>query len=116
MIGRSGGITDKCFFVSYTSEIQNYYALIDVFFFPSKLEGYPNVVVEALLSGLPVLASSIPQIVELKKDYPSIQTFNLDEKDMILDLVMASCVKKSDEGKTIHSPSSNYDKFLRELQ
>ena len=52
-------IVDKCIFIDYTDEIQNYYALMDVFFFPSKLEGYPNVIVEALISGLPVVASEI---------------------------------------------------------
>ena len=37
--------------------ISDYYALFDVFLFPSLYEGFPNVVLEAQVSGLPVVLS-----------------------------------------------------------
>ena len=108
-------IVDRCIFIEYTHEIQNYYALMNVFFFPSKLEGYPNVIVEALISGLPVVASDIPQLVELQKEYPSINLFDLDKKELILDLLVKTLQEYS-ECEIIDSPLSNYDIFLNELQ
>lgn len=109
-------IVDKCIFIDYTDEIQNYYALMDVFFFPSKLEGYPNVIVEALISGLPVVASDIPQIVELKNEYPSIKLFGFHSQELILDLLIETVQKRSENEIRIDSPLSNYDIFLNELK
>ena len=108
-------IVDKCIFIDYTDEIQNYYALMDVFFFPSKLEGYPNVIVEALISGLPVVASEIPQVVELKNKYPSINLFGFDNREIILDLLIEKLQKHNKSLIKLDSPH-NYDIFLNHLQ
>ncbi len=37
---------------------------LDVFYFPSVTEGQPNALIEAMVSGLPVLPSAIPPILE----------------------------------------------------
>lgn len=41
--------------VGYTSEVEKYLAISDVFLFPSKKEGLPVCIVEALAMGLPVI-------------------------------------------------------------
>lgn len=41
--------------VGHTSEVQKYLAVADVFLFPSKKEGLPTCIVEALSMGLPVV-------------------------------------------------------------
>jgi glycosyltransferase involved in cell wall biosynthesis len=54
-----------------SEEIIKYYNASDVFCLPSKNEGLPNVIVEALLCGTPVVASSvgeIPFIIENDKN------------------------------------------------
>jgi glycosyltransferase involved in cell wall biosynthesis len=41
--------------VGYTSEVEKYLAITDVFLFPSKKEGLPVCIVEALAMGVPVV-------------------------------------------------------------
>lgn len=109
-------ISDICIFIPYTDEIQNYYSLMDLFFFPSKLEGYPNVVIEALLLNIPVLASDIAQIKELITLYPMIKTFHLEDKEGIYEALLSSCRKKPVTKNRVYSSTDNYDKFLIELK
>lgn len=40
------------------------YKSLDVFYFPSITEGQPNALIEAMMSGLPVVTSNIPSILE----------------------------------------------------
>lgn len=49
-------------------QIANYYNAADVFCLPSKSEGTPNVVIESLLCGTPVVASSVGEIPYIVKD------------------------------------------------
>lgn len=46
-------------------EIWTYFAAADIFAFPSFKEGMPNAVLEAMVSGLPVVAFDIPAIQEI---------------------------------------------------
>lgn len=40
------------------------YRAMDVFYFPSITEGQPNALIEAMISGLPIVTSNIPPILE----------------------------------------------------
>lgn len=46
-------------FLGETSEVSKWLQAMDVFVFPSKYEGLPNVLLEAQLSGLPIYASDV---------------------------------------------------------
>ncbi len=46
-------------------EIQKYFAASDVFFMPSQEEGFPRVVLEAMASGIPMVASDVGSVSEI---------------------------------------------------
>lgn len=52
---------------------------MDLFYFPSITEGQPNALIEAMLSGLPVLASSIDPILEVVP--PTMEALLIDPYD-----------------------------------
>jgi glycosyltransferase involved in cell wall biosynthesis len=65
------GLQDKvCFkgFVKEKEELAKYYQLADVFVFPSRLEGLGNVVLEAMATSLPIVATRLPVLETIIKD------------------------------------------------
>lgn len=61
------GIADYLMLHDESKKIEEEYSKADIFCLPSLFEGYPNVVVEALSCGLPILCSNVyenPYIVE----------------------------------------------------
>ncbi len=50
------------------SKIHRYLSNADIFIFPTESEGFPNAVLEAMASGLPILASQITVIPELVRN------------------------------------------------
>jgi glycosyltransferase involved in cell wall biosynthesis len=50
------GIQDRVVFLDYQPDIENYYAIFDVFILPSLYEGLPNVILEAKIMNLPIVA------------------------------------------------------------
>ena len=64
------GIDHRVFFLGWQSrqELMEYYRRVNVFLFPSRHEGMPNALLEAMASGLPVIASCIAGNEELVVD------------------------------------------------
>jgi glycosyltransferase involved in cell wall biosynthesis len=64
------GIRDRVFFPGWQSREQllKWYQVSNIFLFPSRHEGMPNALLEAMASGLPVVASCIAGNEELVLD------------------------------------------------
>ncbi|HEY0014593.1 MAG TPA: glycosyltransferase [Allosphingosinicella sp.] len=62
------GVADRVRFVASAPRIAPFLALADVFVFPSLLEGLPVSLLEAMLAGLPSIASDIDPHAEVMKD------------------------------------------------
>jgi glycosyltransferase involved in cell wall biosynthesis len=65
------GLTSAVNFVGQQSQMSPWYDLADIFVLPSHSEGSPNVLLEAMCAGLPIIATSaggIPEIVTHTSD------------------------------------------------
>lgn len=58
-IAKELGIEDRVIFAGYRMDVYNFYKMADLFLFPSFREGLPVAVMEAMASGLPVIATKI---------------------------------------------------------
>ena len=65
---RDVDLSDKVIFAGHCAEMQLLYAASDIVVLPSSYEGLPNVVMEAQLRAMPVVAAAAPGTVELVKD------------------------------------------------
>jgi glycosyltransferase involved in cell wall biosynthesis len=59
------GLENSILFIDYQAAIAQYYAIMDVFVLPSQYEGLPNVILEAVLMGVPVVAFDCGGIKEI---------------------------------------------------
>jgi glycosyltransferase involved in cell wall biosynthesis len=55
---------DRLVMVEYTDAIERFYRAADVLMLPSSREGLPNVVLEAMASGLPCVVSRLPGVTD----------------------------------------------------
>lgn len=58
-LARELGVGDKVIFTGYRTDVADFYKMADVFLFPSFREGLPVAVMEAMASGLPIIATDI---------------------------------------------------------
>jgi glycosyltransferase involved in cell wall biosynthesis len=61
-------VADSLVWYGFTEQMTELYQAADVFALPSQNEGMPNAVLEAMASGLPVVATAISGIVDLVED------------------------------------------------
>jgi sugar transferase (PEP-CTERM/EpsH1 system associated) len=62
------GIAETTWFAGAQADTRPHYAAFDVFVLPSLMEGISNTILEAMSSGLPVVASAVGGNLELVKD------------------------------------------------
>ena len=62
---RELGVTDLVVFAGTTADVSVYYSLADVFVLPSRSEGSPNVLLEAMASGTAVVATAVGGVPEV---------------------------------------------------
>lgn len=61
-------ISDRVVMAGFQRNVAPYYALATIFTLPSHSEGSPNVVLEAMSAGLPVVATSVGGVPEIVED------------------------------------------------
>lgn len=70
-LAKECGVVDKVKFLGYLSktEIHNYLLDADLYVMPTKAEGLPRVVIEAMSVGLPCISSKVSGLPELLQDH-----------------------------------------------
>jgi glycosyltransferase involved in cell wall biosynthesis len=58
------GLAERIVFAGETRTIEQYYRAADIFVFPTRREAFGMVLVEAMASGLPCIASRIPGVTD----------------------------------------------------
>jgi len=61
-------LKDSVIFTGHVTDVPLYYAMADVLALPSRSEGSPNVVLEAMATGLPIAATAVGGVPELLED------------------------------------------------
>jgi glycosyltransferase involved in cell wall biosynthesis len=67
-LARQLGLADRVRFLGFVTRMRELYLASDVLFFPSFFEGTPMTVLEAMASGLPIVASEIDGTAEVLTD------------------------------------------------
>ncbi len=62
------GVSDRLIMTGYRTDVADFYCMADVFVFPSYREGLPVALIEAVASGLPVVATKIRGSSDVVKD------------------------------------------------
>jgi glycosyltransferase involved in cell wall biosynthesis len=58
------GVAGRVHFTGFSAEARRHLGGFDVFVLPSRFEGFPLVIVEAMLAGLPVVATDVGSVAE----------------------------------------------------
>lgn len=62
------GIADSVFLVGHQNDVRPFYSMADIVVLPSHSEGSPNVLLEAMAAGLPVVATVVGGVPEIATD------------------------------------------------
>jgi glycosyltransferase involved in cell wall biosynthesis/peptidoglycan/xylan/chitin deacetylase (PgdA/CDA1 family) len=67
-LARSTGVFERFQFLGHRDDVPRLLTEADIFVLPSESEAFPNVIIEAMAAGLPVVASRVGGIPELVSD------------------------------------------------
>jgi glycosyltransferase involved in cell wall biosynthesis len=93
MAAESAGLTNALTFVGHVADVSPYYQAADVVVIPSLSEGSPNVLLEAMAWGVPVVATlvgGIPEMVQHGKDALLVSPREPVAMASAIDLVLSS--------------------------
>ena len=86
-LSKDYGILDRVFFLGYISEVKKVYATCDYVVSPSKIEGLPFNIMEALACGLPCVVSDIKGHRDLVKDNKNGYIYNQGDIDKLAEIL-----------------------------
>lgn len=92
------GVTDRVHVLGYRPAASRYLATADALVLPSRNEGLPLVILEALRAGVPVAATAIPEIAEMIEDCDSGFLAPSDDAEGLAVAVACALAASGDQG------------------
>lgn len=86
-LARQKGILERIHLMGFRKDRINFLRGFDVFVLPSRLEGIPRCLMEAMGAGVPVIASNIPGCKDLVQDQQTGLLFEVDNHAMLASLI-----------------------------
>lgn len=81
-------IENRVHLPGYSDSVVEFLSLINVYVQPSRFEGMPNALLEAMVAGCPIVASSLDGIQELIEDGRNGWLFAPEDSDQLADLIV----------------------------
>ena len=101
-LAQSMGVGDRVIFTGYRTDVADFYKMADVFLFPSFREGLPVAVMEAMASGLPVVATRIRGSSDLVQQGDLFEPTDVDGIAKAIETLQQSNVKHETAVFDIH--------------
>lgn len=101
-LAQSLGVGDRVILTGYRTDVADFYKMADVFFFPSFREGLPVAVMEAMASGLPVVATRIRGSSDLVQQGDLFEPTDVDGIAKAIETLQQSNVKHETAVFDIH--------------
>jgi len=123
LISKEAFISKQIFSLGYRSDIGSIIQIFDLFFFPSITEGQPNALIEAMVAGIPIVASNINPIKEtVPKDFVNelispldVERFTLKIEEMYLSRELREKSVLKDWAIEHFNHKTLFNKFYKEL-
>ena len=103
-------------FCGFSKEASSMIELFDTFIMPSRSEGYPLVLLEAMSHGVPMVLNGVSCIVEALGNYPNAEIINFfqDSNELIAQKVVTSAEKNKIEYNQIASVTAMAEMYKQE--
>lgn len=86
-LARQQGVLERIHFMGFRQDRLNYLRGFDAFVLPSRLEGIPRCLMEAMAAGVPIIASNIPGCNDLVQDQRTGILFQVDNQAMLTAMI-----------------------------
>ena len=86
-LARSLGVEDRVTFAGWSDDVESFLLNSDLCLIPSKWEGFGLVAVEALSTGLPVVASDVPGLAEVIAHCKAVRSFRVGDVDSLVQVL-----------------------------
>ena len=106
-------LQEKVEFLGYRQDVKEILKASDIFCFPSKQEGLPVALMEAMASGLPVICSDIrgnKDLIENKKGGYLLKSYDIDEYSIKIQELIENKVLREEMGNFNLEKIKNFDR------